>query len=679
VDAPDIDKNQHWEFADNQVNGLVRVGDITSDAPYSGHDSRFRDNSIAYIATYVYSSKDYTEGEALLTIGASGNVKAWLNGELVFNTQTNTRTPVSKSGNTGDRQLVTFIDDYDVPVKLNKGWNTFIAKTDQGISRNTVWLFTARISGPDGKRLPDLKFSTRNINLNAVSNQDGSVEISWLDAKHYGTFTDSYRLDVALDAAFTDLVVKDVDLGMVTSHKIEGLAKGREYFIRVKPYNSTDSGGTINWQFMDAVRITVSGTASSDSSENGGSVSVLAAPSLDIISPSDGGILAGQNLTVLFRASGDLRDVASARFELDGGSPVTASVSDGRYQLANLEPGEHTITGWLVDESNSQIDNSGISIEFEMLSPSGASSLPWLKTDRNRIVNEEGGTVVLRGVNIENREWVWENDKSIVFERKAIPVATGDESEGGWGANVVTLAFASGPVNRNDTVYLENQDELIGLAQSHGAYVHLIYRYAEPDTEQPGMPDQAAENAIAKLAERYKNNSTVIFGLQVEPHDVTWSELKPRFTSMIDAIRENNPRALIVVPGTEYGRMIYYALTDPIERDNLVYKTHPYDSWATIESQYRLREVADKYPVLIGEFGPGSQMNLVDTQLLLQFAESRGISWVGWLFHDTGCPCMLSDTNTFAPTPFGTLIKSNLQEAARLEQSRNSIDLPPTP
>ena len=71
-------------------------------------------------------------------------------------------------------------------------------------------------------------------------------------------------------------------------------------------------------------------------------------------------------------------------------------------------------------------------------------------------MNESGETVVLRGVNLENREWLWDiGIDSINYELEAIP-----EAIKVWGGNVVLLAFASGPVNRGEADYLAQLDPI---------------------------------------------------------------------------------------------------------------------------------------------------------------------------------------------------------------------------
>ena len=139
---------------------------------------------------------------------------------------------------------------------------------------------------------------------------------------------------------------------------------------------------------------------------------------------------------------------------------------------------------------------------------------------------------------------------------------------------------------------------------------------------------------------------------------------------MIDAIHTVHPRALIMVPGTAYSRFIQGAVDDPLNpatgRVNLVYKTHPYDAWATIQATYELDRISAQVPVFIGEFGDGAFMGLADVQQLLTYAESKpagNMGWCAWLFSDEACPCLLSNRTTFAPTTYGIEVRDRLRAA----------------
>lgn len=397
--------------------------------------------------------------------------------------------------------------------------------------------------------------------------------------------------------------------------------------------------------------------------------------------------------------------LGTALFRSASWAKMGVSLADGRIEIASPPPGPFVGTPPIGPESNVPEAPSG-SPEREAaeapavnpeedtaaapsdIAPGDSSGAPdlasgWLRVAGNKIVNAGGTPVILRGVNIENREWVWNSNQSIHFEQRAIPEATAPPPDG-WGANIVLLAVASGPINRRDATYLAKLDQLVALAKSNGAYTLLVYRYSEPNRSQPNMPDQAAEDAMAALAHRYADEPAVLYGLQVEPHNVGWGQLKPRFTSMIDAIRARNPRALIAVPGTQWSRYVHWALTDPIPRENLVYKVNYYDPFSAAETEYKLSQLAAKYPILLGEFGAGSQMGQSDVDRLLDLAEELNLSWAGWLFHEKGCPCMLSDAGTFSTTTFGAEIRQRLQTDSVESSPPETVTVPtarqaPTP
>jgi hypothetical protein len=339
-------------------------------------------------------------------------------------------------------------------------------------------------------------------------------------------------------------------------------------------------------------------------------------------------------------------------------------------KLANdsndITPGGHWFTPDLwqfscklaLDAAGNPVPGLTLALDNPVPAPTG---MQWLSTQGNRIVDEQGQTVVLRGANVESREWNWGGTHVPFYERRALPLLTGAPGAG-WGANLVLLAVASGPIVRNDPDYLSVLDELVALSRANGAYTLLVYRYDEPNADLVPQPDPNAAQAMATLAQRYVNEPAVLYGLQVEALDTPWTTLKPLYIQMIDAIRAVHPRSLVFVPGTQWSRFIYWALDDGINRPNLVWKTHPYDSWGAIQASYRLDQVSAQFPVLLGEFGPGDFMNQADVDNLLDYAESRGISWCAWLFQSVGCPCLFSSVSpSFVENTYGASIKTRLQ------------------
>lgn len=304
--------------------------------------------------------------------------------------------------------------------------------------------------------------------------------------------------------------------------------------------------------------------------------------------------------------------------------------------------------------------------------------LDWLRVEGNKLVNESGETVILRGANVEGWTWIWEDstdlNRLLAFERAAIPVLTTQ-----WGANVVHIDAAAHPLIEGDPLYIQALDEMIATAKANGAYTVISMRYESIDFE-PEVPTQDIEDGLAILAGRYSNEPAVLYVLGSEPRNMPWAELKPRLTSMIDAVRVNHPQPLVFVPGTEWSRYVFQHFEDPIERENIAFQVNTFDTWELVQfgnggyfQPLRLDEIAAEYPVLIGGFGvfkdqpaDSTWMNTTeDLQAFINMIEANDISWTAWLFQDSGCPCLLEKPwQAFEPTEWGAIIRDLMQEHA---------------
>ena len=171
---------------------------------------------------------------------------------------------------------------------------------------------------------------------------------------------------------------------------------------------------------------------------------------------------------------------------------------------------------------------------------------------------------------------------------------------------------------------------------------------------------------MAALATRYKDKPGVLYSLQVEPHGQhSWDELLPRWVSMTDAIRAAHPKALVFVPGTQWARYVHWARAQPVPRPNVVYTTHPYDEWATIQPSYQLDAVKAVYPLLIGEFGTGTSMSHQTVLNLLAWTDTNKVSWAAWSFDDEATPVLLTERVNFTPTdPYGLEVRNRLRMGA---------------
>jgi hypothetical protein len=138
------------------------------------------------------------------------------------------------------------------------------------------------------------------------------------------------------------------------------------------------------------------------------------------------------------------------------------------------------------------------------------------------------------------------------YELTAIPVLTSHTLRG-WSADVIHIDVAAKPIIDHNTKYLDALDTMVALAKSNSAYTVMSMRYEYINDERI-YPTQLIEDGIAVLSGRSSNEPAVLYVLGSEPREISWSDLKPRLTTMLDAPRANNPRSIGFLPGTEWSR-----------------------------------------------------------------------------------------------------------------------------
>lgn len=299
---------------------------------------------------------------------------------------------------------------------------------------------------------------------------------------------------------------------------------------------------------------------------------------------------------------------------------------------------------------------------FAMSASAYAAPVPRLTTSGRQIQTESGQQVLLRGANVLRSEW----DRSMALERQAIPLLASN-----WKGNIILRGFAADPVNARDPTYLAWLDEYVALGRANRFYVAFVWRSYPINGSQPNHPDSRATKALTYLANRYRAEPNVIFGLQVEPHNVSWASVRPEFEGMIDSIRGasgsgNASQPLIFVPGVEWSRDISGAITDPVRRSNVVYKSHPYSPQGDWQ-----RIFGDAWdaglPIHIGEFtlDPSLGLDMTAVNALLGWARSHQVGWTAWIFDTCGCTSgqegLISSWTTAAPrSPFGTAVRNEM-------------------
>lgn len=251
-----------------------------------------------------------------------------------------------------------------------------------------------------------------------------------------------------------------------------------------------------------------------------------------------------------------------------------------------------------------------------------------LKVSGNKLVNDQGRTVILQGVNVPSLEWSGRGEQV----NRSAKVALVD-----WKANVIRVPVHNGywfgrgkgakETSNDADAYRRTVDDLVKIAAGQGAYLIL-------DLHLFGGPQADAVEFWKDAAARYKNNPAVLFDLFNEPTGITWDlwqkggpkEVKDKKTgevsvvqvvgmqALIDAVRSTGARNVVIAGGMSFaydlsGVLEGHALTES-GGNGLVYATHFYNWHRGWEK--RFLALASKYPLLVGEFGADvKKMNFV--------------------------------------------------------------------
>lgn len=278
-----------------------------------------------------------------------------------------------------------------------------------------------------------------------------------------------------------------------------------------------------------------------------------------------------------------------------------------------------------------------------------APPLPWLKTQGRYIVNETGEKQVLRGVNVSSINWGKD-----VWNSKAVEYAVTN-----WHANVVrTRIFQDEFEQDPEAFFAKIEKQIIRQARKYGVYV-ILHPWIH--NNQP-MPDEGTIKMWSAIAEKYKDDPTVIYDVLAEPRGVSREQLRQAYIQLIEAMRQVHPQSLIFVSGLEWGREINSWLSKPLPYENIVYRSNPYNKAGEFESLFG--QIAQKYPVFLGEFGADGYppMSKQSVQDLIDYAQTLNLGWTAWNFSAEGCPCLLTDEKRFIPSKYGEIIKTALEK-----------------
>ena len=300
----------------------------------------------------------------------------------------------------------------------------------------------------------------------------------------------------------------------------------------------------------------------------------------------------------------------------------------------------------------------------------------WIRVEGNHFVNSAGQTVIFQGVNFSDPDKLVRAGK---WQKAHF------EEARNWGANIIRLPIhPSAWRERGAEEYLNILDQGIQWAREIGQYIiidwHSIgnlktglyqnksYKTTKEETYEfcRLVSEQYAREPVVAMYELF-NEPTTDNGKLGE---VSWQQWKEMNMEMISIIRNNNPNAVILVTGFDWGYDLTPVKTDPLDAPGIAYVSHPYPQkrdkpWeAKWEDDWGF--VAKDYPVILTEIGfalpeeKGVHIPVTGDEeygrAIVDFSAARGISWVVWCFDPDWPPYMFTDWK-YTPTRQGTFFK----------------------
>jgi endoglucanase len=276
----------------------------------------------------------------------------------------------------------------------------------------------------------------------------------------------------------------------------------------------------------------------------------------------------------------------------------------------------------------------------------------WLHTRENKIVDETGEVRILRGVNRSGFDY--DKTGAGICEKEIAYICSQ------WKAQIIRLPFNQDWIMR-DPAYRAFLEVIIGWINNNGAYALLDLQWRNTTDKIPPIPDEEAVSMWRMLAEKYKDNPAVLYDIHNEAHDTSWEAWRERAGQIIEAIQSVHPRALIFVSGLDWAYDLRGWGEKPLPYANIVYSSHPYpfkaEPWAW--AKY-FGNVADKYPVFIGEFG-GESSHLQWGKELIAYLDENNLGWTAWSWSNY---TYLTEDDRRTPTEFGQLVQNALLKHA---------------
>jgi Cellulase (glycosyl hydrolase family 5) len=330
---------------------------------------------------------------------------------------------------------------------------------------------------------------------------------------------------------------------------------------------------------------------------------------------------------------------------------------------------------------------------------------PYVAVKGNHLVNKAGQAIRLLGVDRSSGEYMCAQGGSSVFSGPTGPASV--RAMLSWHINAVRLPLNEDcwlginglPPDVSGATYREAVERYVATLQAAGLIVILDLHWAAPGrhlaTSQWPMADAThAPEFWQSVAKTFEHNHGVMFDLFNEPYISSWkcwlhgcattyndsgatvTYKAVGMQRLVDAVRSTGATQPLMLGGLAWSSDESGWLThEPTDPDHqLVVSFHTYNfSGCNDKSCWRstIAPLAKKVPIVTGELGEsGCKDTYIDSYM--PWADSHGISYLGWTWDSTGPPSDWSCSGGPAlivnyagkPTAYGAGLKRHLAALA---------------
>jgi len=255
----------------------------------------------------------------------------------------------------------------------------------------------------------------------------------------------------------------------------------------------------------------------------------------------------------------------------------------------------------------------------------------FLTAKDGKLLDQNGEIVVLRGMSLFWSQWMPQ-----YYNAEAINWLVDD-----WNITIVRAAvgIARDGYLRNPEAEKQRLYAVIDAAIAKGIYVIVDWHdHNAVDREE------MAVDFFREVATKYGKHPNIIYETYNEPLNThTWEQIKKFHTAVVKAIREIDPKNLIVLGSSSWSQNVDEASKDPLTGfENLAYSFHFYASDRGHQERLRAKAdvaIANGLCIFVTEWGVSESngngaFDQEKTDAWVKWMEENQLSWCVWSIAD---------------------------------------------